>query len=144
MATIAGIGGDTSFQKTLDPGRLFTTDPYTYDSASQQLADLSYYNWQQAASLMYPAEQQLLQYAEDPNYVINQRNQAQTDFNTQFTNAQSARSRFYASQGITLNSQQQAAVSKSDALAKAEGQAGAMNEVTGLAGQIQTVALAGG
>lgn len=139
-------GLNPTLQKFIDPlnvGPSIFGSPFQPDPVSTQLADLSYSQWQQAGSMLYPAENQLINYAEDPNYINQQRQQALGDVNQQFAQQTGARSRLLALQGITPTQAQGAAMEKQDALSKAKGQAGAMNQAAGLANATQMGALRG-
>jgi hypothetical protein len=129
-----------------DPlGRSLFGSPQQFspDSQSTQLANLSLQQWQQAAQMMYPAEQRLIQYAENPSYIANQRAQAAGDSNAAFDAQLGARNRLLALQGISPSAAQSAALDKQTALARAQAQAGAMNQAAGLAAQTQQNVLQG-
>jgi hypothetical protein len=129
-----------------DPlGRSLFGSPQQFspDPQSTQLANLSMQQWQQAAQMMYPAEQRLIQYAEDPNYIANQRAQAASDSSNAFNAQLGARNRLMALQGINPTAAQSAALDRQTALARAQAQAGAMNQATGLAAQTQQAVLQG-
>jgi hypothetical protein len=117
--------------------------PPTFDPMSSQLANMSYSNWQQAANLMYPAQSQLIQYAEDPNYVANQRANAISGADASFNAQAGARARLMALQGISPTAAQSAALNKQDALAKAQAEAGAGNQAAQAAGALQNAVLQG-
>ncbi|WP_029922246.1 hypothetical protein [Nevskia soli] len=131
------IGGTGGTARDLDPGRFFTSDPFQADPASEQLANLSRLQWQQGANLMYPAQSQLIQYAEDPNYIAAQRQQALGDVNQSFAAQGGARQRLMGLMGVMPTQAQSMALNKGTALAKAAAEAGAMNQATQLAAKNQ-------
>jgi hypothetical protein len=137
------IGGNSGIGRTLDPGRFLTSDPFHPDPLSEQLAALSRYQWQQAASMMYAPQNQLIQYAEDPNYGARMRTQAQTDAANAFATQAGARQRLFGLMGINPTSAQSAALDKQSALARAASEAGAMNQAGALAYATQQGALQG-
>jgi|SRR5882757_3334440 len=137
------LGGDGGTARDLDPGRLFTSDPFHSDPVSEQLANLSRLQWQQGANLMYPVQSQLIQYAEDPNYIATQRQQALSDVDQSFAAQGGARQRLLGLMGVTPTQAQAAAMGKSTALAKSAAEVGAMNQATQLAAKNQQGVLQG-
>jgi hypothetical protein len=121
----------------------FSSAPVQYDPLSQQLAALSYGNWQQAAQMQYPLEQQLISMAESPNYVAQARQQALAGANTSFAAQSGARQRLMQLLGVNPSAAQSAALGKQNALAQAIGAAGASNQAAALAAQTQQGMLQG-
>lgn len=99
-----------------------------YDPYTSSMAQLSQLQWQQAMNLSYPAEDQLIRYATDPNAVIKARAHAQAGADAAFATQAQAQQRQLALMGVTPSAAQAAAMSKSAALAKAAGEVGAMNQ----------------
>lgn len=137
------LGGNGGTARDLDPGRIFTNDPFTADPYTSQLANLSYLQFQQGANLMYPAQSQLIQYAENPNYIGQQRAQAVAGVDQAFDAQAGARGRLLALMGVNPNAAQSAAMARQSALAKATAEAGASNQAAQAAYQNQQGALLG-
>ena len=114
-----------------------------YDSYTQSLANLSQLQWTQATQGFYPYQNQLVQYAEDPNTIATQRAQAQTGADTAFAAQQAGQARQLGLMGVNPTSAQAAALAKSGALAKVQAEAGAMNAATQGAYANQQAALRG-
>lgn len=137
------LAGNSGWARTMDPGRFFTSTPFQPDGYSMQLAALAKAQWQQAAQMVYPAQNQLIQYAEDPGYIARMRNQAQSDADSAFSVQAGARQRVMGLMGINPSAAQAGALDKQGALAKAAAEAGAMNQAAGLAVANQQGALQG-
>jgi hypothetical protein len=98
-----------------------------YDSYTQSLANLSQLQWNQATQGFYPYENQMVQYAEDPNYIASQRTQAQGGADAAMAAQQAGQVRQLGLMGVNPTAPQAAAMAKSSALGKAQAEAGAMN-----------------
>ena len=108
----------------------------TYDPYSSQYAGTSYNLFQQGQGIAYPAQNELVNYALDPNAANTAAQSAIGDVNTQFENQDTARQRMYALMGVQPTEAQQGALGKQEALSKAQAQAGAANAAR--QGTIQT------
>ena len=114
-----------------------------YDPYTSSMAQLSQLQWQQAMNLSYPVEDQLIRYATDPGAAIKARAQAQTGADAAFSGQAQAQQRQLGLMGVTPTGAQAAAMSKSAALAKAAGEAGAMNQAVAGTVANQTAAMQG-
>jgi hypothetical protein len=115
----------------------------SYDQVSQQLANASYANWQEASALIYPNAQQLVQYAEDPNYVAGQGQAADQEAQAQIASQASARARFFQLQGIRPTSRQQEELNQQTGSANADTRISAINTATRQARGLQSAVLTG-
>jgi hypothetical protein len=115
-----------------------------YDPKTVQLANLSNLQWQQATNAAYGLQDQLINYAEDPNQVQYARQQAQANAAQQGHAAQATTQRMLASQGIKLTPLQQASLNKEQQLNAGAVQAGAANAAAQQTYATQQQVLAGG
>ena len=114
-----------------------------YDSYTQSLANLSQLQWTQATQGFYPYPNQMVQYAEDPNYIPTMRAQAQSGADAAVNAQQAGQARQLGLMGVNPTAPQAAAMAKSNALAKAQAEAGAMNTAAQGAYANQQAALTG-
>jgi len=127
-----------------DPvGFLTSSGAPQYDNTSTALASLSRAQWSQAASMMYPLQNQLINFAENPLYAGQQADKAGLDtgqaFDTLNTNMQQQQSY----QGLAPTPAQQAAQSKTMALDKSMAVAGSENQARQAAARNQQGVLTG-
>lgn len=113
-------------------------DPYTTG-----LQNISYAQWQQANQMFYPLENQLIQYAENPQYINQMRQQAGQEAGTAFDTAQQGQTRNLAYMGVTPTAAQSTAMQQESALARSKAVAGAENTAAQGAAQNQIGALTG-
>jgi len=127
-----------------DPvGEILANKTPKFDANSTQLGNISSSEWQEAANMMYPAQQQLINYAENPNYINQQRAQGISDADQSFSAQQSDQTRQMGLMGVNPTSAQSSAISKSQALGKAESEAAAGNAAAQGAYQNQQAAFRG-
>jgi len=123
---------------------VFGGGPTQYDPVASQLANLSWAQWQQASNAMYGAANQLIGFAENPNYANQQRAQAQTSVDQSFAAQQQNQQQQLGLMGVNPTGAQTAAMARTNALGKAEAEAGAMNQAALGAMRNQQAAVTGG
>ena len=129
-AAIGGLtGGSGNFQ----------ADPYT-----QQLTNLSRSQWEQSSNFLNSTQNRLIQYAENPNYIPQQREQAAQDVNTAYNNSSAGLTRTLSGMGVDPTAEQSGAIAKSTALSKGLASAAAGNQATQQGYATQMGVLTGG
>ena len=130
--------------KTMDPLGLFQPGPAPrFDSTTTNLANLSFQQYQQAIGQLYPTQNQLIKYAEDPSVIANARSQAIKDTDTSFATNQAGLTRGLSNMGVTTTPDQKAALAKSEALSKGLSEAADSNVAAQMAYQTQQGVLQG-
>ena len=137
----AGIGGALGL---ISGGILGAGTNIGYSPQSMQLMQLSRQQWQTAMNQQYGLENQLINYAEDPNQITMARASAVTNVDKSFAGGEAAQQRTLASEGVTLTPAQQADMNRQNALAKGAAEAGASNLAAQQTYQTQRQVLAGG
>ena len=110
----AAIGGAVG----LGLGALSGQGSFQEDNATQNLSNLSRSQWEQAAAFLNPIQSRLISYAENKNYIPQQREQAYADVNTAYNNASSGTARTLSGMGVDITPEQEAAMAKQTALQK--------------------------
>lgn len=111
-----------------DPiGNILNPGTPQYDPASSQLAGTSYNLFQQGSGLLYPAQNELVSYALNPNAPEQAAQQALGDVGQQFQQQDSARQRMYSLMGVTPTARESQALGQQENLSRAQAEAGAAN-----------------
>lgn len=135
--------GNSGFNKTMDPGRFFSHDVPEFDPETNNLLGVSRSLWQQSMSKLYPLQDQLINYAENPKFITDQVAQAQRNVDQSFAGQGALQQRTLSSLGVTPNEAQAASMEKQTALAKGLSEAGTMNTAREQAAQTQRGLLQG-
>lgn len=115
-----------------------------YSPQSMQLLALSRQQWQEAMNQQYGLENQLINYAEDPNQITMARASAITNVDKSFAGQEAAQQRTLAGQGVTLTPAQKADMDRQNKLAQGMTEAGVSNLAAQQTYATQRQVLAGG
>jgi hypothetical protein len=111
-------------------GGYFGTSKPKVDDYSQMLQNISRAQWAQEAAHMYPLQNQLIHWAEDPNYGKKEADVAATDVSKAFATQQVSQNQQLGYQGLAPTAAQSAAMEKTKALDEASVTAAAENQAT--------------
>lgn len=114
-----------------------------YDPVTENLASFSRANWQAAAALQYPIEQQLINFAEDPTYAGRQAQKAENDVTQQFDILKQNQIQQQRFQGLQLTPEQEQAQNTAQALGETAAIVGARNRASQTAYATQRTILGG-
>lgn len=140
MSTLFNNSGTA---KTFDPGRFFTHDAPEYDPQTTNLLNLSRSIWSQSMAQMYPIQDQLINYAENPKFINDQVQSAQHNVDQSFAGQGALQQRELSGLGVTPTADQATSMQKQTALSKGLSEAGAMNTARESAAQTQQGILRG-
>lgn len=120
-----------NFASMLQPGKastgMYGLDPNSKTYANDAYAALTRDQWSTYVNTFIPVENQLINYATDPNVVSNAMQKASTGVNAAFNQQQAATGRQLKGLGVTLSGDEQAEQNKQYGLSRSLADVGAQN-----------------